>query len=214
MPQKALYPIGGVPMLSFLFRRLISGLPTEQFKLMLATTQLAQDDILAQWAVEYGIDVVRGEENDLVKRYCRCLDAYPADTVVRVTADNPLTCPRLIIRLVNELKRGQADYAQYSNIPYGAGADVFSADTLRDLDTRAKSPEEREHINLYIIKNCDNYEIVDAKINGELARPDISITVDTQEDWLRVRSLFNQRQIEPWRISLEETIARMDSTVA
>ena len=101
LPGKAMMLLGGIPMLSFLLKRLKAGLPEERFKIILATTEDAADDIIANLGEEEEAEVLRGEEYDVLKRYLRCLEAFPADIVVRVTADNPFTCPEVIECAVN-----------------------------------------------------------------------------------------------------------------
>ena len=211
LPGKALYPLAGVPMLAFLLRRL-SVLPPEDYVTVLATTRSGQDDIVAAWAAHEGVAVVRGEEDDVLRRYIRCLSSHAADYVVRVTADNPLTCPETLQRCVKLMAGSKADYALSVNHPVGAGVDVFTSELLRQMDAEAKDPSEREHINAFIINNPGRFKTIKYRLQGPAARPDISMTVDTPEDWLRVNSIFTPGEPEPWRMALAEAVKRLDSS--
>lgn len=208
---KALYPLGGIPLLVFLLRRLRSGLPGKTYRLVLATTEFERDNVIAAWGSKEGISVFRGDENDVLGRYARCMQLYPAEAVVRVTADNPLTCPEAIGMLVREMKSGNADYIQMDRLPYGAGADIFSSSLLSYLDRFVKEPDEREHINLHILRNPQKFNVRSIHAEGELVRPDLRMTVDTTEDWERLAALFDPSEKEPWKISLHEAIKRMDT---
>jgi spore coat polysaccharide biosynthesis protein SpsF len=212
LPGKALYPIAGIPMLIFLLKRLRFGLPEHEYHLVLATTQNHQDDGIVVWGLEEGVQILRGEEHDVLKRYIVCLEQYPAETVVRVTADNPLTCPDMLKWLVRQKQTNNVDYAQALNLPYGGGVDVFSANVVKSLDQEVTALDEREHINLHIYRHQKKYTTFFPKIEGELARPDLRMTVDTREDWERIRAIFTPEDREPWRISLAEAIVRMDSS--
>ncbi len=210
LPGKAVWPLSGIPVILFLIRRLVNLLPMKEYKIILATTTMAQDDILAAWAIEEGITVIRGDANDVMKRYLTCLDYHPADTVVRVTADNPLTCPEMIMWLAQIAQQQQADYVFCTNVPQGSGVDVFSSGILRYMNTLDLRPDEREHINLYILNHKKRFKTVFPKAQGLIARPDLRMTIDTREDWEHIGSLFLPKEQEPWNIGINEIIKRMD----
>lgn len=205
-----MYPLAGIPMLVFLLRRLQAGLSNTTYRIILGTSDQHQNDIIVAWGTKEEVAVFRGDENDVLNRYAKCLECYPADTVVRVTADNPLTCPEIIKKLVLEKKSKDADYIQCTNLPYGAGVDVFSSGVLKYLDQNVSEPDEREHINLHILRNRDKFKTFSTDIHGELARPDLNMTIDTKEDWHRIESLFDPAEKESWKIPLREAIERMD----
>ena len=213
LPGKAMMILGGIPMLSFLLKRLKAGLPENRFKIMLATTENTADNMIANLGEEEKIEVLRGDENDVLKRYLKCLEVFPADIVVRVTADNPLTCPEVLECAVNEMIKRKVDYLKCENLPEGSGVDVFSARLLKQLGVQAKDPQEREHINMHVLKNKEKYNTYFLPFGGKHAHPSIRITVDTLEDLENVRSIFKQGDIEPWRISLLDIIKRMDPSV-
>ena len=213
LPGKAMMLLGGIPMLSFLLKRLKAGLPEERFKIILATTKDAADDIIANLGEEEEVEVLRGDENDVLKRYLKCLEAFPANIVVRVTADNPFTCPEVIEYAVNEMIKRKVDYLKCENLPEGSGVDVFSANLLKQLGVKAKDPQEREHINMYVLNNKEKYATYFLPFVGKDAQPSIRITVDTIEDLENVRSIFKQGDIDPWRISLLEIVKRMDPSI-
>ena len=57
-----------------------------------------------------GVAVVRGPEDDVLARFIRALDAYPADHVVRLTADCPLTDPAVVATAIEIHLYGKHDY--------------------------------------------------------------------------------------------------------
>lgn len=210
LPGKALYPIAGIPMVAFLLKRLRSGLPDNQYRIVLATSTEPQDDIIDAWGTAHKIPVIRGNEHNVLRRYIDCLSRYPSETVVRVTADNPLTCPNIIRRLVAKKKQHNTDYVDCDNLPCGAGSDVYSGELLQLLDESVNAADEREHINLHILKHPDKYKIFHHRVNDKLARPELRMTVDTLKDWQNVSHIFETNEIDPWRISLAQAIERMD----
>lgn len=210
LPGKAMLPLCGIPMLSFLLRRLKSGLPLDIFNIIVATTQNREDDIIESWALYENVEVIRGENEDVLKRFIKCLRSNPSNIVVRVTADNPLTCTKIIQNCVNFLEKNNLEYVQSHNQPYGTGVDVFLSDLLFLIDTLAVDSFEREHINAFVLKNPERFKIQPYNVEREMARPDLRMTVDSREDWEKINELFVTEDIEPWRISLAEAIKRMD----
>ena len=211
LPGKALYPLAGMPMVVFLIRRLISTLEETNHRLVLATTLKVEDDPVAVWGAQEGIDVVRGENEDVMARYIRCLRIYPTPAIVRVTADNPLTCPELINRSVIKLLENRLDYVQTIGAPLGAGVDVFSKSVFDKLSDICLEPSEREHINKYIIEHRREFKTADLNVQGIINRPDIRLTVDTKEDWNKIKRLFGDNEKKPWEIPLHKAIERFDS---
>ncbi|KPA11211.1 Spore coat polysaccharide biosynthesis protein SpsF [Candidatus Magnetomorum sp. HK-1] len=209
---KAVYPLSGIPMLIFLIRRLKISLPENLFQIILATTNNSTDDIIYVWGKSENIPVVRGDEKDVLKRYIQTLKEYPAQTIVRVTADNPLTCPEIIKCLVKKQQEQNADYAFCENLPYGTASDIFSYNLLVSLDKEIVSAIEREHINLHVLNNIKKFKVTFTNATGKMARPDLNMTVDTISDWYRVKALFDQNEKEPWKITLSEAIKRMDKS--
>ena len=210
LPGKAMMLLNGIPMLSFLLKRLKDGLPENRYKIMLATTENIEDDTIADLGRNEEVEVLRGDENDVLNRYLKCLDVFPADIVVRVTADNPFTCPEVLECAVNEMIKRKVDYLECENLPVGSGVDVFSSNLLKQLGVNARRPQEREHINMCVLKNRKEYSTFFLHFEGERAHPSMRITVDTLEDLENVRSLIKQDDVDPWRTPLFEIIKRMD----
>lgn len=213
LPGKAMMLLGGLPILSFLLKRLKVGLPEDRFKIILATTENRADNVIANLGEEEEVEVLRGDEHDVLKRYLRCLEIFPADIVVRVTADNPLTCPNVIQCAVKEMIERKVDYLKCENLPVGSGVDVFSSKILKRLGVEAKDLQEREHINMYILKHKEKFATYFMFFDGKYAQPSIRITVDTIEDLDNVRSIFKKSDLDTWRMSLLEIVERMDSSI-
>ncbi len=205
LPGKALKPLAGVPMLAYLLRRLQAG--ALDATLCLATTTRSDDDALAALASGLGANVVRGEEEDVLARYLRCLDRFPAAGVARVTADNPFTSLEILRLALEGLTLG-ADYVGLpEGCPCGAGVDAFRADTLRGVAATAPDPAEREHINLRMVRHPERYGIHIPAIPQAWRRPDIRLTVDTAEDYaaaLRIARGYTPEEL----LSLDHILAR------
>ena len=126
LPGKGLLPLAGLPLLTFLLRRLEEGLSSAnepiseniKTKIVLATSTEALDEVLAEWAEQERVAVVRGSNEDVLRRYINCLERFPkAQIVVRVTADNPFTCPTQLTRAVVRMLEESPDYLTLEGFP-------------------------------------------------------------------------------------------------
>lgn len=207
LPGKALYPVCGIPLVDFLIKRLKSRLSQDEFEIILATTSNSCDDPVAAWGQYEGIAVVRGSEDDVLSRYIEVLKLYPSSVNVRVTADNPLTCPEIIKKSVHLLKEKGLDYVGVKDFPYGSGVDVFRDRLIYLSDKEGHSKEDREHINNYLLNNPKKFNREDIEAHGELKRPGLRVTIDTMEDYNNVSLALKKISSEkPWEISLKEVI--------
>lgn len=211
LPGKALLELAGRPMLEFLLRRLGPAAARPGTLLLLATTEQRADDAVAAVGRALDIPVIRGATDDLLARYRQCLAVYPARQVVRVTADNPLTCPAMLTACLDWLRDHDPDYLAVDGMPYGTATDVFAARTIAWLDRQATDVAEREHINLHILRNPDKFAIQQLKAPKEICRPELRLTVDTAEDYAHLVSLFVPADPSPWAMPLTEALRRLQS---
>jgi spore coat polysaccharide biosynthesis protein SpsF len=192
LPGKALLPLQGLPMLTFLLRRL-QGL--QSGVVILATTDLPIDDELATLAAREKIGVFRGSESDLVARYVGAAKQFGLDTVARVTAD----CPFVDAELADWCVARAAEFDHFDlattkgQFPVGLDVEIYRAETMARLDAEAElSPFEREHLTLYF------YDHGDENLIRPIGRPDgVTATshkfiVDTAADYSYARTLADR----------------------
>ena len=101
------------------------GRARELDQIVLATSDLAADDRLAEHVHETGLIVFRGSERDVLDRYHGAAGFVGADVVVRVTGDCPLVDPQLVDDAVLAFRRAAVDYASNVDPPtYPDGLDI------------------------------------------------------------------------------------------
>jgi spore coat polysaccharide biosynthesis protein SpsF len=186
LPGKVLAPIAGRSMLALQLGRL-APLP---WPLVVATTTHGRDDPVAAAAVDLGLPVVRGEEDDVLSRYALALRTFPADVVVRVTADCPLIDPTIVEAVVEARRRSGAAYASNTLVrtfPDGLDVEAMTAEALTGAHQRAGEPAEREHVTPAIWRHPRENRIVQV-----ITDPPHGLerwTVDTADDLERARTL-------------------------
>ena len=162
-PGKMMARLNGVPLIDWVLRRCHAAQTADE--VVLATTDLDQDTVLAEAAVNLGIPVYRGSSADVLGRYAEAAARHPADIVVRICADRPLVAPEVIDQAVTHYRRQHLDLAfnhiarPGANWPRGFGAEVLSRDLLNWLHDHALTQQHREHVTLYVWDHADRYRI-------------------------------------------------------
>jgi len=205
LPGKALRPLGGLPMLEFLLRRLRAG--KLQAPCCLATTTRRDDDVLASMAERLGNPVVRGACDDVLTRYLQCMDVFRGHALVRVTADNPFTSLEMLRLTIRHLSDGHDYIAVPAGCPHGAGVDAFQAETMLRLARYATDPAEREHINLHILRHPEQFSIFSPAIPKSWQHPNLSLTVDTADDYTRTARIVGDSPPEEF-LSFDTVLER------
>jgi len=184
LPRKALLPLTGGSVIEHVMRAM-SAVPADIRALL---TDPWSADELRSFASREGFEVFPGPADDVLARYCLACRAFEVQRVVRVTGDNPLTCPRLA-RSILALHDG-ADLSHYLRLPWGAGVEVVEAAALFEAEAAVTEPDEREHITTYLYRHADRFSIREPSAPLSADMPEARVTVDTPEDYALVAGIF------------------------
>lgn len=188
---KTLASIADKPMLAHVIERLRGSRLLEG--IVVATTIKEADDSIVELARELEVYVFRGSENDVLDRYYRALQKYPADVIVRISSDCPLVDPRVVDRVISHYLRGNYDYVSNTlqlTYPDGLDTEAFSFGTLERAWKEAKWASEREHVTPYIWKNPDKFRL--ANVENEVNLSHLRWSVDEARDLQFVREVYGQ----------------------
>jgi spore coat polysaccharide biosynthesis protein SpsF len=224
LPGKILLDIAGQPMLARVFVRASrSGAVTGT---LVATTEDASDDPVAEYCGFSSIPFTRGSQFDVLDRYYQTARAAEADVVVRITADCPVIDPILIDEVVNTLLEGKYDFVCNRLPPpwsrtYPIGLDVEACrfKVLEKAWKEAKEPQHREHAMPYFYEGAElsaiNRQLSEgvsprgfriALLNHTRDFGEYRWTVDTPEDLEFIRQVyarFDGRDDFSWRELLD-----------
>jgi spore coat polysaccharide biosynthesis protein SpsF (cytidylyltransferase family) len=184
---KALATVGGRTILEQCLRRLVrAGVA----KVVLATTEQAEDDALESIARRMGVPVYRGATDDVLDRCARAASIHGLDPVLRATADNPAVDVQSPGRVIAALRSTEADYICEEGLPLGAAVEGMTAEALQRAAKLAEDPYDREHVTPFIRKRRDLFRVTTVAAPAPLTRPSLRLTVDTPDDLAWVRELF------------------------
>ena len=167
-------------------------------KIIIATTNLEEDDVIVNFAKKNEIEYFRGESDDVLDRYYQCAKNFSSDSILRITSDNPLVDPTVIDDLIINYQKISCDYASTSLIrtyPFGIDAEIFSFSSLEKTWKNAILPSEREHVSPYMKKNSNIFKQFNLK--NKIKVPMLRLTIDREEDLKLFRIVISKISERP-----------------
>jgi len=163
-------------------------------KIIVATTDKAEDDVVASIAEKTGVDIFRGSENDVLDRYYQVASKFPDPIVVRLTGDCPVIDHEIIDLVIDYYLKNKEKYDYVSNVrpatyPDGMDVEVFSFSALAKSWQEAKLPSEREHVTGYIGKNPQIFSIGNFENKDDLS--ELRMTIDEEADWQLIKNIYS-----------------------
>ena len=189
LPGKILAPLLGEPMVTRQLERIQRAQLLDD--IVLATSTDPSDDPLFAWAEANDIKAFRGSLADVLQRFVEVIGHYQPDVVVRLTADCPLTSPKVIDAVIERFQASEVDYCSNTltpTFPDGLDVEVIRADVLRAVAASSTDPHEREHVTLGVYRHPERFRL--ANFEGSEDHSDLRWTVDTPEDLAFVAAVY------------------------
>ena len=190
LPGKVLAPLHGKPMMLRQIERASRALSFD--KLLVATSDQADDDPVAAACAEAGIACFRGSLHDVLDRFHQAAAPYAPSHIVRLTADCPLADWTVIDRAVEHAVSG--GYAYVSNVfppswPHGLDLEVVTFEALETAWREAALPSEREHVLPFVHKRPERFPRGNIAFGEDLSH--MRWTVDEPADLEFVRAVYD-----------------------
>ena len=195
LPGKSLKKINNTPILLRIIRSLKRKKKFKNILIIVATTNLKIDDIIASLSVKENVYVFRGSPRNVLERYYLTAKKYKLRNIIRLTSDNPFTDTLFLEKLIQLHLKNKNDYtSSKENLPIGMGAEIFTFKALKKAYKFSTSKKDKEHVCDYILKNYKKFKI--QKLKFKIASKKIKklrLTVDTQKDLLFNRNFFKSK---------------------
>jgi spore coat polysaccharide biosynthesis protein SpsF len=197
LPGKVMLPLDCDHVLEHDVRRVVSADKVD--KVVVATSEGKQDDIVARYAERAGASVYRGSEDDVLGRMYEAAREHDADVVVRVTADCPLVSVKYIDEAVERLLSDGLDYVSglmERTFPRGTESEIFSFESFREVEEASDEPGQREHVTPHFYENPDKFDLYnvtsDEVFNEDFLqdRTDLRLTLDEADDYELLRRVY------------------------
>lgn len=204
LPGKILKPLGNHAVLTYVVERSkkIYGVSD----VIVATSNLKQDDVVEEWCKANGILIYRGSEEDVLDRYIQAAKAFRPDYVIRVTADCPFVDYELGSKMVKAMAEAPADFIRIEgNLPRGLAIELFSYQTLKYIHEHGKELRHREHVTYYAYEFQDQFSWTSVAADPTIQEPQLRITLDTDEDYELCKRVAEQFKGDLF-VSAEEVV--------
>lgn len=218
LPNKSMLDLAGAPLVGRIIERLLR--TTLISELVLAIPDTQENEILADLAQEYGVRIYRGSEQNLLDRYYQSALAFNAEYIVRVPADNPLSQPEEVDKIIrhhidsnsNGFTSNLAEIYN-SGYPDGIGAEIFSMESLTEIWQGENDRNRLEHVHLnffdYSIQspvNAEKYPVDTISCPSEYARPDIILDVNSWDQYRFIRNIYTNLHVRNSNFGITEII--------
>jgi glutamate-1-semialdehyde aminotransferase/spore coat polysaccharide biosynthesis protein SpsF (cytidylyltransferase family) len=183
LPGKVMFYLAGKPVLHWTYDAMKRAHGVDE--VVIATSGLPQDDIIARYCALNNMNCFRGSETDVLDRFYQCAVAYGAQVIIRVTCDCPFLDSNVVSEVVRLRSMKEVSYA--SNIdpptfPDGLDVECFTFDALFAAWKEAIRPSDRDCVPQYIVRNRDRFPAA----NLTCPLPGLEKerwVLDTEKDW-------------------------------
>lgn len=170
--------------------------------LIVAISDLPADQQLEEIARANDAATVRGPSDDILARFVEVIADYPAEHLVRVTADSPFIDHHLVSEVVSTHLMSGADYTSNTLLrthPKGLDVEVIRSDALLDAAEQA-SDSERAGVATFVQRRPADYTLQAVLAPGDYE--DHNWAVTGPDSLLHLTGILNSaggNTSTPWR---------------
>ena len=188
LPGKVMMDLFKRPVLWHILERIKQAKLVDE--IVVATSVQKADDEIYDYLNSIGTKCFRGSETDVLARYYYAAKQYPADAIVRITADCPLIDPYIIDKVILGFLNSPCEYASNAGeerkYPRGLDCEIFTYSLLERAFNEASQDYEREHVTPFMYWKQDSI----LSIENDNNYADMRWTLDTIEDFQLIREIY------------------------
>ena len=160
----------------------------------MATSDLPSDDKLVNFCLNSGIEIFRGNLENVLSRYTKLMEIYPSKYIVRITGDCPLISPKFIDFQIKILDNYDSDLIWLiNNVNILDGQAVYSSKLLEKVKNNCNTKEDLEHVgSFYISNNPDQFKIIDLEPDETISKLKYRFSVDELDDYLFMKKIYSK----------------------
>jgi len=208
LPGKSLLKVGNLPLFELVVRRVMRS--TSLSGTIAALPDTPENDILAVIATDCGVEVVRGDHEDVLSRFMVAVNGKIPCHIVRVCADNPLIAPEAIDTLCAFFGSGMYDIAQNisrsTGYPDGVGAEILTSDCLEKINMMAHDQSSREHVTLFAYQHPQEFRIGEVVAEPRWHAPNLRLDIDDAADYNAMQEFIRLLPSDPLEATLDDIV--------
>jgi len=167
-------------------------------KIIVATTKNPEDDIIDEYVRNIGIDVFRGDSDDVLSRYYNCAKIHSLSSILRITADCPLIDPLIVEKGISLFLGSTYDYVTNTfprTFPDGNETEIFSFKALDTAYSNSNLHSEHEHVTPYFRNNKEKFKILNFTNSENISH--LRWTLDYDVDLKLIRLILSKLDTRP-----------------
>jgi spore coat polysaccharide biosynthesis protein SpsF len=197
LPNKMGLRLGRQTIFEFLVNRLKNA--RLGVDMVLATTSRAADDDLEKTSGKLGINVFRGNETNVLKRFYDAANRFDIAIIIRICADNIFLAPSEIIRLLQIFKKEKYDYIANAT-PEGKNLILTGVGLAVEIVTREAIQKglenkidryHKEHVTPYFYENPGLFHTLLSPVEFDIPT-DLRLTLDVAEDYENLKQIYRE----------------------
>jgi spore coat polysaccharide biosynthesis protein SpsF len=193
LPGKVMLPLCEKTVLEVMFERISN----YKNQIIIATTNDDTEKPIIALCERLGINVYRGDTNNVLSRYYEAAIHYGAkkdDIIVRLTSDCPLHDQEVVHKVIEAFKKSKCDFmsnAIHRKFPRGLDVAVFRFKLLKEAFNNATTDYEKEHVTAYFYSHSngkikiESYEDIDDNSKYRL-------TLDEEDDYNVIKEVYKR----------------------
>ena len=167
-------------------------------KVIFATGDLRENYLIRPLVEAKGVAFFAGSEANVLQRFCRAIEGYRGEYIVRITCDNYLVQPELIEGLCAATRRANADYGYIKPLSHYAG-EIIRCESLHRCLVNRHSAQAEEHVTWDIRHSREYLKVAEPEDYMGLDHSH-SLTLDTLDDLILMKQIERKiPQLEPVR---------------
>lgn len=176
-------------------------------KIILACPNDEYSNIFKFFCKKLNIDFfsLKGDENNVLKRYFYCAKKFSSKNIIRITSDCPFINPLIIDQMIKFYKKNQLEFLTNNKprlVPLGFDCEILSFNLLEKTFFSAKKKYDTEHVTPWIYNNIFKKKNCIKIFENDYSN--IRITLDTTKDYLYfinnsslLKKVSTKKKIEP-----------------
>lgn len=191
LPGKVLMELpfhGGKTILEHIVDRL--KLVNKVEKIIIATSDQANDAPVVREAERLGVQLFRGSKNNVLDRFYQAAREFELHHVIRLTGDNPVVLTEIMEEGIASHLGGGYDYTRNEGLPYGTSFEIVAVDALTRIISSNPSKDESEHVTLFIKRNRSEFKILEKQFPQEDTSKKMRLTIDYASDYALMNILM------------------------
>lgn len=169
LPGKVMKTICQKPVLELMLERLSKSKLIDE--IVVATTNLKEDDVIFDWSKKIGYSVFRGSELDCLDRHYQVGKKFAAKFIAKITSDCPFIDPIIVDKVIGFFLEHSDEFDYVSNshppsYPDGLDLEIMHLSALENAWKNSVDMLEREHTTTYIWKRPDIFRIGNVTMPG------------------------------------------------